>query len=293
MSTFNEYEQAGQKLKDEYSRHFSNGNIPNWAAKKQSNKSEAIHCAIPLVGKNYYNQPYRFLLYASAENIDENSNYSILDNDTLAINRHRKLFEDTKNDDYRFYPSVHIQPISDGALLLAALYIVSKIAPEMVTDSLMPADFIEMISLGNYGKFTIERKSKKCDDTGKIISSANKDYASKRELLNASENYIKTDLDILKPTHIIMPTTIYNTVNRDFLSKYIKDDIKFIGIYQINARNINGCIKSKGSARQESELTTLIRNWYNNISSGGFRGKTFENLLYMFSYLDAALDKIE
>ena len=120
--------QTTEKLLQEYSGIFSNQeNRPDWAIRKKTESNELIHPPIPFVGNNYNST--KVLLYASAENLmyylKSNKQNNILDDDKIAINRHRYCFDNFSEN--RFFPYVHIAPIEDGSLLTAISYILKKL----------------------------------------------------------------------------------------------------------------------------------------------------------------------
>ena len=220
------YNQAVAALSDRYQLTFksSQGN-PSWAYRKISGVDEPIHPPIPFVGKHYFDQPIKILLYASAENLRGYNGY--LDDDTFALHRHRYYFDQSIKDPETFFPWVHISPINNGALVLCAFHILSRLAEPGDMD---PADFLETIAFGNYGKFTI------CPTQG----SRNVDYASCPEKLNASQKYVAADIEILKPDYIIMVGTIYHGAGKqkEFVDR-IKGDAKIIPMYQITPTTVN------------------------------------------------------
>ena len=251
-------------------------NTPEWATHKisQNHECELIHCSVPFVGKNYLKQNKRILLYASAENL---SGYhkcgGYLDDDNFAVNRHRNFYDDSVSQNM-FFPNVHIQPINDGALLIVALYVYQKYCNN---DKMTPSEFLERISFANYCKYTIQS------------SENNKDYASNSKYLKESHDYIKQDIAVLKPDIIIMPKSIYKT-NKKFIDG-IKGDAIIIPIYQINSRNVNFRIK-KYPKTTLSELESTIVEWYNKLEDNGFKGKTKENFLGVFQYMDECMSEL-
>lgn len=250
-------------------------NQPIWAVHKNTptHKHELIHCSIPFVGKYYNQQNTRILLYASAENLsDYNSRgKTYLDCDSYAINRHRNSFDASVSKPDVFFPNVHIQPVNDGCLALVALYVYQKF---QAVDRISPADFLERISFANYCKYTIQ------PNPGRP---KNRDYAKNSSYLSESHRYIESDIKILKPDYIIMPKTIYWS-DRDFMDA-VKGDAKIIPIYQINARNINLRISCYPRLAVQ-ELSSALMEWYTHLSDNGITGKTQENFLSVFGYMD-------
>lgn len=253
-------------------------NEPGWAVHKTTpgRTRELIHCPIPFVGKYYAQQDTRILLYASAENLSgynrKGSDY--LDDDDYAVNRHRSSFDSSVSDPSVFFPNIHIQPVNDGYLAIAALYIYLKFQP---VDRITPAEFLERIAVANYCKYTIQPAPGK---------PKNRDYAGNSGYLAESHVYIENDIRILRPDYIIMPKTIY-WADRDFVDGH-KAGAKIIPIYQINARNINFRIKEHPITPLQ-ELAPAVQDWYKHLSRSGTFTKTQENFLSIFSYLDNVL----
>ncbi|MBE6844345.1 MAG: hypothetical protein E7508_01340 [Ruminococcus sp.] len=252
-------------------------NTPVWATHKVTlgHENELVHCPIPFVGKNYSAQDKKILLYASAENLsDYYKNGGYLDDDNFAVNRHRNFYNDSVSKNM-FFPNVHIQPINDGVLLIVALYVYQKYCNN---DNVTPSEFMERIAFANYCKYTIQSSEK------------NKDYASNAEYLKESHSYIEQDIAVLKPDIIIMPKSIYQ-INKKFIDS-IKGSAVIIPIYQINARNVNLRIK-KYPSTEYSKLNSVIAEWYDKLESNGFKGKTKENFLSVFKYINECISQIE
>ena len=259
------YEDNIGTLLEEYKRIFSDKEKqPTWAFHKVKNPDELIHPTIPFVGKKYSQQNKKFLVYASAEVLSDYKGW--LDDDEIALNRHRNWFEKENGD---FFPSTHCKPFTDGGLTLAIKYIIYKLG--LLNDvSINPRQFYELISFANIGKFTIE---------GKI----NRDYAYDWDKLNSSLEYIKADIRVLKPDIIICP---YKT--KQFLRKYLGKEfpnIKFLEIYQINSRVVNVHLKKfiVSEDKMEQEYRQF-EDWVNSVHS-----LTQKNVWHLFPYLENQL----
>lgn len=264
-----------------YGHIFANKrNAPEWAVHKTTlgRTNELIHCTIPFVGKLYAKEKVKLLLYASAENLsDYNSGKKdYLDSDDYAINRHRNSFDSSVSKPDVFFPDVHIQPVNDGCLAIAALYVYMQFQR---VDWILPADFLERIAFANYCKYTIQPDFK----TGKR---QNQDYAENQEYLECSHDYIEQDLKILQPDIIIMPKTIYWR-DREFIDR-IKGDARIIPLYQMNARNINRLIKEYPRTEKQ-DLNEVLYEWYNHLGTHGITGRTKENFLSVFRYIEDVL----
>lgn len=267
-----DYNYQIKTLTERYSAIMKNGKTPEWAVKK-TDSNEYVSCTIPFVGKNYFSQKKKVLVYASAENLSKYDGY--LDNDKVAINRHRCFF-DTSVESTDFFPSVHMRPFDDGAMSTAVLYILTKYLE--INDDVKPAEFYENIAFGNYGKFSISGKK-------------NIDYASSKGDLAYSHDLIKADIDILKPDIIILPSAILKA-DENFI-KTIRGNADLIPLYQINSGNINRIISKKyGTSKIDiDDLPLCVKHWYKNLCKNGIKGKTKDNYLYVFPYIDDVLEK--
>ena len=142
---------------------------PDWAVRKKSNPDLFVPPTIPFVGKNYFEQDRKILIYASAENLSPYKGH--LDCDALAKDRHRYYF--SKSND-RYFPDVHIQPMQDGCLMNVLRYVCEKLEIAMPEK---PRDFLENIAFANFCKYSIQ-------------SGRNVDYASKTQYLEFSLNLL-------------------------------------------------------------------------------------------------------
>lgn len=266
-----------EQLKESYRQIFaeqSEADVLSWAQTKK-NSTDLVSPTIPFVGKDYPAQKTKVLLYASAEVL---TNYTKkggwLDDDKVAINRHRKWFND--HSEGLFFPNVHLEPMKDGSLLMVLRYICEQLDIEMPAT---PREFEEAIAFANFGKFSIRTETR------------NKDYAKAKDKpkLDCCLPYIKTDLELLQPDIIVMFKTIYD-IERDSI-KAIKGDAKVIPIYQINVRNINIHIKPKFALKDKNELSPVIQDWYDarHFNQNKFTGDNRKNFLSVFTYLDSIL----
>lgn len=261
-------EKAVEELLKAYSEIFDRQGAPEWAVHKKGKPGEFVRPTIPFVGKDYFEQDHKILVYASAENLTGyKSTKGYLDDD-IAKNRHRwDLNNNPENLSDDEFPIVHMQPMNDGGLAVVALYLLSKLEPTREFDC-KPKEFIEMLSFGNCGKFSIEANN-------------NIDYAYNKEKLCVSLEYIKADIEYLNPNYIIIPQGIYSTIKTDI--DKIKGNAIIVPIYQINSGVINRTVKRYYERINITELYPLIADFYDKIK---YSGKTKENFLAIFSYLD-------
>lgn len=210
-----------------YTESLNRDGIPSWAFK--------FPPSIPFVGDMFSEKETKVLVYGSAENLiyttrDKNSKISSIGEEARKY-RHKYFYSINSNDRNKAFRDIHIQPIKDGSLLTAARFCLYKINNESLFSE-KPKDFISEIAIANFGKFSINEKS-------------NKDYASDKDKIKESLKYVIYDLMCLRPDIIILPESIYKTVEKVIgweslkaLSKLDKE-ITIIKIYQTNARVIN------------------------------------------------------
>ena len=290
-----------EKLKQSY-RNIMNkkGSSPEWAVHKSTEQDKLVSCTIPFVGREYFEEGNkRILVYASAEVL---SDYAIgnengrpwLEDDEIALNRHR-IFYDKESNNNKFFPDIHIQPMTDGALFTAVLYIAIKLG--IVHENINVREFYERIAVGNYCKYTKETERQYNYRNNGVAEGekANIDYTKlsakeARKYLEESHPYLIEDIRILQPDLIILPEMLYNK-NKEFLNEITKG-IKKLPIYQMNRQPINMTIaKTLNYERKEiGALPEIIKTCYLNLNANGFTGKTKENYRAVFSYLD---DKIK
>ncbi|MBQ7884434.1 MAG: hypothetical protein IJ320_08785 [Phascolarctobacterium sp.] len=265
----------------------SKNNEPSWAVHKEleGHTHELVHCSIPFVGKNYAKQKVKILLYASSENLANYGDKEKLYRDELAVNRHRHYYNESVLKADRFFPDVHIAPISDGSLLTVALYICTKLVK---VGAVTPKEFLEIIAFGNYSKYS----EVKINGEGE----KNIDPARDARKLEASHEYIRKDIEVLKPDYIIMFSSIYNT-DRKFINS-VKRNAQIIDIYQINARTINTTINIKDEKytvdknnieKHLGKLEEIIKCWYKEINDKKISGDIKKNYLSVFPYIDDVL----
>lgn len=212
-----------------------------WSIGEEEEK-KFVKPAIPFIGKNYVSQKpgCRVLLYASAENLTGYDDYQSL-LEECGMKRCRVAFESSCKTD--FFPSVHIQPITDGGLLVATYQILKNLLGEQFEEiygEMSPRDFLECICCANYGKFTFKQ-----GEGERNVDRANSKGA---DFLEACHEYVKTDVEILEPDIIIIPSGVYYGANQKelFFEKHFSGSgIKVAPIYQINAQVVNCTIKRK------------------------------------------------
>ena len=202
--------QIEHQIEEEYKEIYLRQGSPGWAVH--------IEPAIPFVGNNYHKSQKKVLIYGSAENLTYLSGQTITDNN---YRRNREVV-----DELGYFKTIHIAPITDGSLLTAARYILSKKGYDK-SFSIHPRNFIEQVAVVNFCKFSIDP-----GDSG-----INIDYASKLRYLENSFDYVEKDLEFLKPDIIIIPRSTYKlaTIKRKLSTR----QREIVSIYQTNLRVIN------------------------------------------------------
>ncbi|MDP3937212.1 MAG: hypothetical protein Q8R92_03645 [Deltaproteobacteria bacterium] len=193
---------------------------PDWAFK-------GVKPSAPFVGKDY--EPGKgLLLYASAENL---AGYKDIEKeeylyDDRAWDRHRLVFEEWSKEIRKAnapFPRVHIQPVSDGGLLVASAFVCSRLGVKVDPD---PVRFIESIAVANIGKFSFNAKT-------------NKDYAGTWKYLKESVDYVKADLESLKPAIFILPFVSWGLDELRGKLNPLVQGAQLVPVYQCNPTVIN------------------------------------------------------
>ena len=262
-----------KKLLQKYNDLFSANGVPEGMFK--------LRPAIPFVGKHYQNSKPKILSYASAENLcyayDENLQPNDFEIHKLKsyeqFNRARYFCDHYKKK----FPDVHMEPFNNGAQLLITRHILSKLGYSSKFSN-EPYEFIEEISAANPGKFS-------------IASTSNSDYASKRPKMSHSIEYIQEDFIQLKPEIVILPKTVFETINK--IKKWGKilesadiQNVKFIQIYQLSFFNNYRILKQIKCLPEPFMSHHPYSKWIERIDCGKV------NIFAHFSWIDNNLYKI-
>ena len=274
------------RLKKEYRVIFSNKNArPQWALRKNDGSSDLIHCTIPFVGMDYCNQDIKILVYAYADELNNyrNNKQANLNNDDIAINRHRYIFDNTFCDKKRFFGDVCCQPFNNGTMAIVAYYIYLKLTN---SKTMSPKEFYEKISFTHFCKFSVDLQHLQSKDNYN-----NNAYAINE--LVASFPYVKADIEILEPDYIIMPESFFNALKEQWSS--INKSVKVIPILQLTKSNImNRINETKYPRVQENDLEYNLKEWYahldDKIISRRLTGSYKLQFLSIFRYLDNLME---
>lgn len=112
---------------------------------------------IPLIGKDY--KPGEgLLIYASTENLaylNKEGTPPRFGNED-AWNRYRVVYEQEGRDSKNFFPNIGIQPVTDGGLFAAGLFVAGQCGLPQHSE---PRSFLETIAVTNWCKFIIKNKT--------------------------------------------------------------------------------------------------------------------------------------
>ncbi len=246
---------------------------PHWSVRKTDEQTGLI-ATIPFVGKKYKSQDCKILIYGADEVLTPYD--SDLDDDAIAINRHRKHYDEAvANGCTDHFPSVGIAPMDNGGLMIIAAYLYEKLGN---THDGSLCDFYEKIAFANYNKFYPEKYN--------IV-----DYS---EVLLWSDPYVIKDIEILQPNIILIPKTIYQN-DQEYIDS-IKGNATIVPIYQIYPRTINFYIKDKYDKTVYDDLSDTLKAWYDLLKSDNtgytrnhINGKTWDNFKAVFGYVDSVM----
>ena len=193
--------------------------------------------SIPFVGR-HYRQGSGLLIYASAENfnwLNGNTRPDWLTNDD-AWNRYRVQYEMRGRSSADFFPWVGIQPVTDGGLLAAALFVTEQLGQELPTE---PRSLLEHISVSNWCKFTI------------YVPGENKDYIGNIKRSIPSLPYVVGELAVLQPAVVLLPGKAWK---RDLFRAAMRGaspSTRFIPVPQFNGTVVSTLLGRFDSPAQE------------------------------------------
>lgn len=208
---------------------------------------------VPLVGKNY--KPVKCLLiYASAENLTWlNANTPPARfKGNKAWNRYRIQYEACGHNSKEFFPDVGIQPVNDGGLLAAGLFLSQKLR---LQNRAKPRAYLETIAVSNWCKFSIK-------------SDHNEDYITNIKKLTPSLPFVVGELALLQPAVVVVPKQLWRHPILRATMRGASPKTKFIPAPQFNASVVN-CHLGKydrPAAKLKRELKdTPLASWMENL----------------------------
>lgn len=181
--------------------------------------------SIPLIGQ-HFKPKAGMLIYGSAENLAHWPNRRSLPSyfdDDKAWNRYRLRYEDLGRNSRSFFPDVGIQPVTDGGLLAAALFVAEHCGTAHFKD---PREFLEHIGVSNWCKFTINRTS-------------NDDYIGNVRKLTESIAFVVAELAVLRPAVVILPKQLCEKRAFYLAMRGASPDTRFIPTFQFNSQVVN------------------------------------------------------
>jgi len=180
--------------------------------------------SIPFVGEQY--RPDKgLLIYASAENLTwmNRTNPPARYTSDAALNRYRAAYEEQGRNAASFFPCVGIQPVNDGGLLAAGLYLAERVGLPVRQQ---PRDFLETIAVSNWCKFTIQ-------------SERNVDYLHDTKKLVESLPFVVTELSALRPAFAVLPQTLWRNPVLCAAMRGASPATRFLSLPQFNTTVVN------------------------------------------------------
>jgi hypothetical protein len=236
---------------------------------------------IPFVGRNCDKMFPKVLSYASAENLGYVYNNDLTpntDNSTIhnlgdeQFYRSRYYYSKRKRENF---PYVHIGPFNNGSQLFITRHILTKLGYEETFGN-DAYEFIEQISVANAGKFSIR-------------SEKNEDYASDKEKMEYSLEYIKADISAILPDIVILPKTIFKTMDsiygwKDIISNAGKSSIGFVLIYQPSFYNNRRILKQIDGLKKADKGKYPYGQWLDKVKIDVLKSKL--NIEDYFTWVD-------
>ncbi len=237
--------------------------------------------SIPFVGQQY--EPGNgLLIYASAENFSWMDSKEAPErfNTDAAWNRYRAAYEEEGRNSEEFFPSVGIQPVTDGGLLAAGLFVAGRVG---LPSDAIPRTFLETLAVSNWCKFTID--GKKLDEKN---GKKNWDYISNVKKLKPSLSFVFAELTALRPRIALIPKAVWN---KPILSAAMHDaspDTLFLPVFQFNTTVVNIHLtqfKAKAEDLRTEHKGTPLAEWMENLV-----GFNITNAWRYIAKLDELLD---
>lgn len=233
-------------LKARYSQAFADQGYPKW--------SFEVPPAIPFVGDQFGSAPKRVLVYASAENLNHKDQVVELLNLPDPMLRSGCFLASRRIHDPNS-TFVHINPIDNRGLLLAARHALHRLDPQWAFAIDNPASFLDEIAVANLGKFSID------PDKINALRKRNYDYANDPAKFEEMRRYILADLDVLTPDIIIVPKTIARTLRRLDPPIDLAQGRSIVEVYQVSPQAINCHIKRQITNTNWDSTDLSYANW--------------------------------
>ena len=207
---------------------------------------------IPLVGRNYKSGK-GLLIYASAENLSWLNNTTVPERfrTEKAWNRYRVVYEQDGHNSKDFFPDVGIQPVSDGGLFAAGLFVIGKFG---LPQRAKPRTFLETIAVSNWCKFSIKPTSQ--------------DYIADVKKLTSSLPFVIGELVLLQPAVVLIPKAVWRHPILQAAMRGASPRTQFLPVPQFNSRVVNIHLEKydKAGRRLKKQLTgTPLARWMENL----------------------------
>lgn len=235
--------------------------------------------SIPFVGTRY-RPGDGLLVYASAENLTWLNKKGVTVPERFtgdgAWDRYRVRYEETNGAGSSFFPDVGIQPVTDGGLVAAALFVAGRLdLPK--ADS--PRAFLETTAFTNWAKFTVKRAG--------YGAAVNADYADVQGKLGESLAYVVTELAVLRPKVVLIPKAIWQRPLLQAAMRGASPFTRFVTVPQFNTTVVNCHLRGydhQGQQLRRKPSQTPLAKWMQNLH--GFRE---QNAWRYLAFLDEAL----
>ena len=210
---------------------------------------------VPLIGKQY--KPGKgLLIYASAENLSWLNAVPTPRRfqKEFAWNRYRVCYEEQGLKSDAFFPDVGIQPMTDGGLFAAALFLAEKTG---LPTRKIPRAFLETVAISNWCKFSIKAEG-------------NRDYIADVKKLTESLLFVIGELALLQPKIVLVPKQIWRHPILKAAMRGASPCSCFLPVPQFNSRVVNIHLQKYDrparTLRQKS-LNTLLTEWMANLAN--------------------------
>ncbi len=209
--------------------------------------------SIPLIG-NEFKWGESLLIYASAENLSHMNAGDVPKQFTTddVWDRYRVRYESHGREADTFFPDVGIQPVTNGGLMAAGLFISERMGLPTAND---PRRFLEKIAVSNWCKFSIQ-------------STKNQDYLSQPKKLVESLPYVVAELSFLKPEFALLPHKIWEQTEIQKQMRCASPSTRFTPAHQFNATVINTKLGDFDDASQnlrDQMDSHVLSKWMNNL----------------------------
>lgn len=231
--------------------------------------------SIPFIGRNY--RPGRGLLvYASAENLTWLNHNPTPERFTTEAfwNRYRVRYEKTGRNSGAFFPDVSIQPVTDGGLFAAALFVSKRLR---LPTAAKPRTLLEKIAVSNWCKFTIK-------------ADLNVDCISNLGKLAESLPFAVGELVELQSAIVLLPQQVWRKSVLRAVMHGASPCTRFMPVYQFNTTVVEtrlGDYAKPARRLRKQEAGTPLAKWMANLN-GFYKTNAWRYIAYLEETLGAA-----